>query len=126
MCIVRRHHRRLYYLGEVVQGFVQVGMHAGWGFISNLDGVLQDALWDDVALGGGRWLGADKHPEALVASLCELLQKFLQSPQPASHQVDVLQGEQPSVKSEWMGVTIDGLDSNFPLISMGAVLLWSC
>lgn len=39
-----------YYLVEVVEGFVQVGMHAGGRFIGDLDRVLQNALWDDVAL----------------------------------------------------------------------------
>lgn len=65
------------YLVEVVQGLVQVGVHASWGFIGDLDGVLQDALWDDVALGGGGGLSADEHPEVLVASLRVLLQEFL-------------------------------------------------
>lgn len=52
-------------------------MHASGRFIGDLDGVLQDSLRDDVALRGGGGLGADKHPEVLVASLCMLLQKFL-------------------------------------------------
>lgn len=81
------------YLVEVVQGLVQVGVHASRRFIGDLDGVLQDALWDDVPLGGGRGLSTNEHPEVLMAPLCMLLQKFLQSAQPASHQVDVLQGE---------------------------------
>lgn len=42
---------RSLYLVEVVQGFVQVGMHAHGRLIGDLDGVLQDALWDDVAIG---------------------------------------------------------------------------
>lgn len=68
-------------------------MHASRRFIGDLDGVLQDALWDDVALGGGGRLSADKHPKVFMASLCLLLQKFLQRTQPASHQVDVLQSD---------------------------------
>lgn len=56
---------------------MQVGEHAGRRFVGDLDGVLQDALRDDVSLGGGGGLSADKHPEVLVASLCMLLQKFL-------------------------------------------------
>lgn len=83
----------VYHLVEVVQGLVQVGVHAcGW-LVGDFDGVLQDALRDDVALGGGGGFGADEHPEVLVASVAVLLQKFLQSSQPASHQVDVLRGE---------------------------------
>lgn len=67
----------VYYLVEVVQGLVQVGVHASRWFIGDLDGVLQDALWDDVALRGGGGLCTDKHPKVLMASLCVLLQKFL-------------------------------------------------
>lgn len=65
------------YLVEVVQGLVQVGVHASRRLIGDLDGVLQDALRDDVALRGGRGLSTDKHPEVAMASLCVLLQKFL-------------------------------------------------
>ncbi len=78
------------YLVEVVQGFVQVGMHAHWRLIGDFDGVLQDALWDDVAIGRGGGLRTDEHPEALVASFCMLLQLLLQHSQPFSHQVDIL------------------------------------
>lgn len=80
------------YLGEVVQRLVQVGVHACRRLVGDLDGVLQDALRDDVSLGRGRGLSTDKHPEVLVASLCLLLQTFLQGAEPASHQVDVLPG----------------------------------
>ena len=52
-------------------------MHACRWFIGDLDGVLQDALWDDVALGGGGGFSTNKHPEVLVASLCVMLQNFL-------------------------------------------------
>lgn len=52
-------------------------MHASRWFIGDFDGVFQDALWDDVALRGGRGLSTDKHPEVFVAPLCVLLQKFL-------------------------------------------------
>lgn len=65
-----------YHLVEVVQGLVQVGVHASRRFVGDLDGVFEDALRDDVALRGGGGLGTDKHPEVLVASLCMLLQKF--------------------------------------------------
>jgi len=71
-CYQENHH-----LTEVIQGFVQLGLHATRGFIGDLDGVLQDALWDDVALRAGGGLSTDKHPEVLMASLCMLLQKFL-------------------------------------------------
>lgn len=81
------------YLVEVVQGLVQVGVHAAGWLVGDLDGVLQDALWDDVSLWGGGGLGADKHPEVLVAPIPVLLQTLLQGAQPASHQVDVLPGE---------------------------------
>lgn len=80
----------MYYLVKVVEGFVQVGVHAGGRFIGDLDRVLQNALWDDVALRGWGGLSADEHPEVLVASLGVLLQKFLQRTQPAGHQVDIL------------------------------------
>lgn len=60
-------------------------MHASGWLVGDLDGVLQDALWDDVAFGGGGGLGTDKHPEVDVASLRVLLQKLFQGAQPASH-----------------------------------------
>ncbi|TNN81609.1 hypothetical protein EYF80_008055 [Liparis tanakae] len=85
------HSASVWYLGEVVEGLVQVGVHASRRFIGDLDGVLQDALRDDVALRGGGGLCTYKHPEVFVASLCVLFQKLLQRTQPASHQVDVLQ-----------------------------------
>ena len=56
---------------------MQVGVHASRRLIGDLDGVLEDALRDDVALGGGGGLGADEHPEVLVASIRMLFQKFL-------------------------------------------------
>lgn len=74
----QKHRTSVCYLVEVVQGLVQVGVHASGWFVCDLDGVLQDALWDDVALTGGGGLGTDKQPEVLVASLRMLLQKFLQ------------------------------------------------
>lgn len=67
----------MYYLVEVVQGLVQVGVHASRRLIGDLDGVLQYTLWNNVALRCGGGLSTDKHPEVLVASLCMLLQKFL-------------------------------------------------
>lgn len=63
----------MYYLTEIVQGLVQVGVHASRRFIGNLDGVLEDALWYDVALGSGGGLSTHKHPEVRMASLCVLL-----------------------------------------------------
>lgn len=65
------------YLVDVVQSLVQVGVHASRRFICDLDGVLEDALRDDVTLWAGGGLGADEHPEVLVASLCMPLQTFL-------------------------------------------------
>lgn len=66
------------YLTEVVQCFVQIGMHPSRRLIGDLDGVLQDSLRDEVAFGGGGGFGADKHPEVLVTFLCVLLQLFFQ------------------------------------------------
>lgn len=77
-------------LVEVVQGFVQVCMHAQRWLVGDFDGVLQNALWDNVTLGRRRRLGADKDSEILVASVTVLLQLLLQSAQPLGHQVDVL------------------------------------
>lgn len=67
-------------------------MHARGGLAGDFDGVLQDALRNDVALGAWRRLRADEHAEILVAALAELLQLLLQTAQPLSHQVDVLAG----------------------------------
>lgn len=78
------------YLIEVIQGFVQVGMHARRWLVGDFDGVLQDALWNDVAVGRGWWLCADEDPEVLVAALRKLLQLLLQSSQPFRDQVDIL------------------------------------
>lgn len=78
------------YLSEVVQGLVQVGMHARGRLVGDFDGVLQDALGDDMALGGGRGLCTDEDPELRVAAGTELLQLLLQGAQPLGNQVDIL------------------------------------
>ena len=78
------------YLVEVVESFVQVGVHAHGRLVGDLDGVLQDALWDDVPGGGGGRLGADEDAELWVAALAVLLQLLLQGAQPLGHQMDVL------------------------------------
>lgn len=80
------------YLSEVVQGLVQVGMHARGRLIGDLNGVLQDALGDDVALRGGRRLCTDEDPELWVAVLAVFLQLLLQGAEPLGHQVNVLVG----------------------------------
>lgn len=73
------------YLSEVVQGLVQVGMHASGGLIGDLDGVFQDALGDDVALRGGCRLSTDEDPEFRVAVIAVLLQLLLQGAEPLGH-----------------------------------------
>lgn len=80
------------YLVEVVEGFVEVGMHPSRGLIGDFDGVLQDALGNDVAVRGGGWLRADEDTEIRVAALTVLLQLLLQRTQPLGHEVDVLSG----------------------------------
>lgn len=60
------------YLIEVVQGFVQVGVHAHRRFICDFDGVLQNALWNDVTLRRRRGFGTDEDPKVLVAALAVL------------------------------------------------------
>lgn len=81
------------YLVEVVQSLVEVGMHSSRGFIRDFDGVLQDALRDDVALGGSCRLCTDEDAEFWVASFTVLFQLLFQGAQPLGHQVDVLTGE---------------------------------
>lgn len=61
------------YLSEVIQGFVQVGMHARGGFIGDLNRVFQNALGNDVALWGGCRLSTDEDSEVWVTFLAELL-----------------------------------------------------
>lgn len=78
------------YLREEVQGLVQVGVHARGRLVGDLDGVLQDALGDDVALGAGGRLGADEHAVVVMAADTEPLQFLVQGAQPPGHQVDVL------------------------------------
>lgn len=80
------------YLSEVVQGLVQVGMHACGRLVGDFDGVLQDALGDDVALRGGCGLCTDEDPELRVAACTVLLQLLLQDAEPLGNQVDVLVG----------------------------------
>ena len=80
------------YLSEVVQGLVQVGVHACGRLAGDFNGVLQDALGDDVALRGGCGLGTDEDPEFWVAVLTVLLQLLLQGTEPLGYQVDVLVG----------------------------------
>lgn len=78
------------YLSEVVQGLVQVGVQACGRLVGDLNGVLQDALGDDVALRGGRRLCTDEDPQLRVAVLAMLCQLLLQGAEPLGHQVDVL------------------------------------
>lgn len=85
---------QLCYLVEIVQSFVQVGVHTSRRFVGDFDGVLQDTVGDDVSLGCSRRLSTKKHPEVLVALLCMLLHEFFQSFEPSSHQMDVLKKEQ--------------------------------
>lgn len=80
----------LAYLVEVVQGFVQVGVHTQRRLVGDFDGVLENTLRYDMTLGGGRWLGTDEHTKVLVAAVAVLLQLLLQGAQPFGHQVDVL------------------------------------
>lgn len=80
------------YLAEVVEGFVQVGMHPRGRLVGDFDGVLQDALRNDVALWAWSWLCADEDTEIPMAALTVLLQLLLQRAQPLGHQMDVLAG----------------------------------
>lgn len=84
----------LVYLVEVIQSFMQVGMHAQRWFVGDFDGVLENTLWDDVTLGGRRRLGTDEHSEVLVAGVAVLLQLLLQSAQPLGHQMYVLDSKE--------------------------------
>lgn len=67
-------------------------MHACGRLTGDLDGVLQEALGDDVAPGRGGGLRAHEDPELSVAVLTVLLQLLLQGAEPLGHQVDVLVG----------------------------------
>lgn len=67
-------------------------MHACGRLIGDLNGVLQNALGNDVALRRGCRLSADEDPEVWVTFLAELLQFLLQGTEPLGHQVDVLLG----------------------------------
>lgn len=87
----------LVYLVEVVQGFVQVGVHTQWWLVSDFDRVFQNTLWDDVTLGRRRWLGTDEHSEVRVAGVAMLLQLLLQHAQPLGHQVDVLDSKEKRI-----------------------------
>ena len=79
-------------LSEVVQGLVQVGVHARGWLAGDLDGILQEALGDDVAPRGGCGLRTHEDPELCVAVLTMLLQLLLQGAEPLGHQVDILVG----------------------------------
>lgn len=80
------------YLSEVVQGLVQVGVHARGWLAGDLDGIFQEALGDDVAPRGVCGLRAHEDPELCVAVLTMLLQLLLQGAKPLGHQVDILVG----------------------------------
>lgn len=71
---------------------MQVGVHARRWLAGDLDGILQEALGDDVAPGGGCGLRTHEDPELCVAVLTVLLQLLLQGAEPLGHQVDVLVG----------------------------------
>lgn len=77
-------------LAEVGEGGVQVGVHACGGLVGDFDGVLQDALGNQVLLRGPGGLGADKHPVVWVTVAARPFQKLLEGTQPPSHQVHVL------------------------------------
>lgn len=88
--VPRRASGRPPHLREEVQGLVQVGVHARGRLVGDLDGVFQDALGDDVALGAGGRLGADEHSVVFVAAGAVPLKLLVQGAQPPGHQVDVL------------------------------------
>lgn len=66
------------YLIEVIQSLMQVGKHASWRFVGDLNGCLQDALWYDVGVRSGCRLSADVHAVRFVALYTVLLQLLLQ------------------------------------------------
>lgn len=76
-------------------------MHARGGLTGDLNGVLQDALGDDVTLRGGCRLCTHEDPELWVAVLTVLLQLLLQGAEPLGHQVNVLVGrkEPPPIQA---------------------------
>ena len=55
------------HLVEVVQGFVEVGEHAGGRLVGDLDCGLQDALGNDVRIRATGWFRADEQPVTLMA-----------------------------------------------------------
>ena len=66
-------------------------MHAGWRFVCNFYGNLEDALWDDVSGRSGSWLCRHEHTIVLVTSKRVCLELFVQSGQPFFDKMDVLQ-----------------------------------
>lgn len=60
-------------------------MHACGRFIGDLNGVLEDALGNDVALRGGCRLCTDEDSELWVAVFAVLLQLLLQGAEPLGY-----------------------------------------
>ena len=74
-------------LVKVVEGLVEVGLHAGGRLVGDLDGGLEDALRNDVVLGAGRRLGAQEDPVPGSCSGCR--QKLSSSQTEASQAINI-------------------------------------
>lgn len=79
------------YLIKVVQRSVQIGQHAcGW-LVSDLDGIFQNSLWNDVFLWSGGGFCTHEHSVVLVTVLTATFKKLLQTSQPLCNQMNVLE-----------------------------------
>lgn len=77
-------------LSKVIESFMQIGHHARWRLVGDLDGCLQDTLGDDVSVTCGRRLRADEHAVRGVTLNAVLLYLLLECAQPLRHEVNVL------------------------------------
>lgn len=80
----------MFYLVEVVQSLVQIGLHSCWGLIGNFDSRLQDTLWDYVGLRSSARLSTDKQAIGFMTVQAILLHFLLQCRQPLSNKMDIL------------------------------------
>jgi len=80
----------LSYLIKIVESSMQIGQHPCGGLISDLDGILQEPLRDDMLAGCRCRLSTHENPVILMASLAESFKQFLQGSQPLGYQMDIL------------------------------------
>ena len=87
-------------------------MHSSGRFVRDLDGILEDSLWDDVIGRNGGGLGAHVYAEVDVAAGAVFLDLVLQRHQPLGHQVDILCCDNSSYDNNSSHTFLGGLNES--------------